>query len=82
LALGENVEADFNYKLGIRCRQLLFDDTLHMLDVLRGVKTPKYQLGKMRTLINYLKFYEDDAYYIASLKDPVPALVRIFKIVF
>jgi hypothetical protein len=67
MLMGKNVEADLSYKLEVRCRQLLFDDTVHLLDVLRGVKSDKYQLGKIRTLINYLKFHKDDAYYILFL---------------
>ncbi|HKK43686.1 MAG TPA: hypothetical protein VJ963_14815, partial [Bacteroidales bacterium] len=61
----------------IKCRHLLFEDTNHMLSILRGTKSPKYKYGKIRTVMNYLNFFNDNSYFVLSLSDPVPALKKI-----
>jgi predicted ATP-grasp superfamily ATP-dependent carboligase len=79
MAMKGDIETDLSYKEGVTCRHLLFDDTKHMLSVMRGNKSPKYTLGKLATLVNYLNFFHDDSYFILSMSDPRPALKQIFK---
>jgi predicted ATP-grasp superfamily ATP-dependent carboligase len=79
MALNGDIETDFSYREDVTCRHLLFEDTKHLVSVLRGVKTPKYTLGKMATLVNYLNFFQDDSDFILSLSDPLPALKKIFR---
>ena len=79
MAMNGDIETDLSYKEGVICRHLLFDDTKHLLSVMRGDKSPKYNLGKIATLVNYLNFFHDDSYFILSFSDPLPALKKIFK---
>jgi predicted ATP-grasp superfamily ATP-dependent carboligase len=79
MALQGDIETDLAYKEGITCRNLLFEDTKHMLSVMKGVKSPKYTLGKTATLLNYLNFFRDDSYFILSLSDPMPAIRKILN---
>ncbi|OGP60331.1 MAG: hypothetical protein A2V65_00740 [Deltaproteobacteria bacterium RBG_13_49_15] len=78
MALLGDIETDFSYREGIKCRHLLYADTLHLVSVLRGEKSLKYNLGKIRTVLNFLKFWEDDSYFILSISDLRPALKKIF----
>jgi len=78
MAVNGDVETDLNYKAGVKCRHLLFEDTRHMISVLKGNKSPKYTTGKIMTLLNYLNFFNDDAYYVLSLSDPKPTLKKLF----
>ncbi len=78
IALDGDIETDLSYKTGITCRNLLFEDTKHMISILRGAKSPKYTLGKTATFLNYLKFHQDDSYFIFSKSDPMPAFRKIF----
>lgn len=77
MSINGDIDTDLSYKEGVTCRHLLFEDTKHMISVLRGAKSPKYSLGKMTTLINYLNFFRDDSYFILSTSDPLPALKKI-----
>jgi predicted ATP-grasp superfamily ATP-dependent carboligase len=78
LSTDDNINEDLSYRVGLKCRNLLFGDLKHLVSVLVGRKSPKYQLGKIRTLLNFLKFHEDDSYYILSLDDPLPPILKIF----
>jgi predicted ATP-grasp superfamily ATP-dependent carboligase len=79
MAMKGDIETDLSYKEGVTCRHLLFEDTKHLLSVLRGEKSPKYSIGKMATILNYLNFFHDDSYFVLSLSDPLPALKKIIK---
>ncbi len=81
MTINGDIEPDFSYKEGVTCRYLLFEDTKHLVSILRGVKSPKYNFGKMATLFNYLNFYRDDSYFVLSLTDPLPALKKIFRFI-
>ena len=74
-----DIETDLSYKEGVTCRHLLFEDTKHLISVLRGTKSPKYNLGKMATILNYLNFFHDDSYFVLSSSDPLPAFKKIFR---
>ncbi len=78
LVLAGDIETDLSYREGVTCRHLLFEDTKHLISVLRGAKSPKYTTGKTATLINFLKFHRDDSYFVLSASDPMPAIRKIF----
>jgi hypothetical protein len=78
MAINGDIDTNLSYKEGVTCRHLLFEDTKHLISVLRGAKSPKYSLGKMKTIFNYLNFFRDDSYFILSSSDPLPALIKIF----
>ena len=81
MALEGDIETELSYKEGVTCRHLLFEDTKHVFSVLRGVKSPKYTLGKLFTLLNYLNFFRDDSYFVLSLSDPMPTFRKILDLV-
>lgn len=81
MALDGDIETDLTYREGVRCRYLLFEDTKHLISILKGVKSPKYSAGRLRTLLNYLNFFRDDSYFILSLSDPLPALKKLLKFI-
>jgi len=74
MAIDGDIKPSFNYKVGVKCRNLLFGDIHHLIDVMKSTQS-KYT--KLQTLLNFLKFHEDDAYYILSLDDPIPAIFKI-----
>jgi predicted ATP-grasp superfamily ATP-dependent carboligase len=78
MAVNGDIEPDLSYKEGVTCRHLLFEDTKHLISILKGVKSPKYSYGRMATLLNYLNFFRDDSYFVISSSDPMPALKKIF----
>jgi predicted ATP-grasp superfamily ATP-dependent carboligase len=78
MAIKGDIETDLSYREGITCRHLLFEDTKHMVSILRGTRSPKYTYGKIATFFNYLNFFKDDSYFVLSLTDPGPALKKIF----
>lgn len=78
MTLNGDIETDFSYKEGVTCRNLLFEDTKHMFSILKGAKSPKYNSGKTRTLINYLKFNRDHSCFIISGSDPVPTFKKLW----
>jgi predicted ATP-grasp superfamily ATP-dependent carboligase len=78
MALNGDIETDLSYREEVTCRHLLFEDTKHMISILKGYKSPKYPYGKIRTILNYLNFFHDDSYFVLSLSDPVPGLKKIF----
>ena len=79
MTINGDIEPDFSYMEGVTCRHLLFEDTKHLISILRGTKSPKYTLGKLATLLNYLNFFRDDSYFVLSASDPLPALKKIFS---
>jgi predicted ATP-grasp superfamily ATP-dependent carboligase len=79
MAVYGDIEPDLSYRKGVVGRHLLFEDTKHLMSVLRGEKSPKYNLGKMATLISYLNFFRDDCYFVLSLSDLYPAFRKIFS---
>jgi predicted ATP-grasp superfamily ATP-dependent carboligase len=81
MAVDGDIETDLSYKEGVTCRNLLFADTNHLMSVLRGMKSPKYTLGKFATLGNYLNFFNNNSDFIFSFSDPFPGLKKIFKFI-
>lgn len=79
MAIEGDIEPSFEYKVGVKCRHLLFDDMYHLISVMKGTYSPHYKLKKLQTLLNFLKFYEDNAYYILSLDDPKPIIIKFIN---
>lgn len=77
MALEEDIEESLDYNFGIKYRNLLWGDVKHLIYSLMGRVGPNYKIGKIQTLINFLKFHEDDGYYILSKDDPKPAIIRV-----
>jgi predicted ATP-grasp superfamily ATP-dependent carboligase len=64
-----DIKKSFEYKTGIRCRHLIFDDTLRLFSILKG----HYELSnKVKSIRDFLTFHPDDGYYIFSLNDIKP----------
>jgi predicted ATP-grasp superfamily ATP-dependent carboligase len=74
-----DIEKQLKYRTGVTCRHLLFDDTKHLISVLKGEKNTKYDPGKFTALLNYIKFWKDGSYFILSLSDPKPALRKVLR---
>jgi predicted ATP-grasp superfamily ATP-dependent carboligase len=68
-----DIETKLEYKIGVMGRELLIDGR-HMMSVLRGASSPKYKIGKMKTLLNFMKFYKYKTDFVLSLNDPGPGL--------
>jgi predicted ATP-grasp superfamily ATP-dependent carboligase len=79
LACGENVPAQFDYKVGVRSRWLL-GDLDHLLIRLKhpGRVNGLPQKSKLRACLDFLKFREPDLHYeIFRLGDPGPGWFEI-----
>ncbi len=71
-------ESVFSYKMGVKGRWLI-GDVENLLSVLRGKPRIKaLRVGKLRTILNFLKFYEKDLHYDDfSADDPMPFFMNI-----
>ena len=82
MAVDGDVKPVFDYKIGVKCRWLLFGDIKHLISVMKGVKGDFgfKNPSRLKTLIEFLKFYEKDLYYdILSWDDPKPAIFKIIN---
>jgi predicted ATP-grasp superfamily ATP-dependent carboligase len=69
-----DLDTSLNYRTGIRCRYVIFDDLMHLATIISG----RYPRGfKMRTVMNFLDFYGDDGYYVFSWDDIKPFFILI-----
>jgi len=75
-----DIEADLRYKIGVKGRSILMGDGRHLLSVLKGKKSPKYNLGKLQTILNFMKFHEYDTDFILSFDDPMPAVNELTEL--
>lgn len=64
-----DIKKSFNYTPGIRCRHVIIDDLQRLLSILKGHYAGSY---KVATIIDFLKIYPQDGYYIFSLDDLKP----------
>ena len=64
-----DIEKSMNYKTGIRCRHLVFDDLLRLFSILKGNFGWSY---KVKSITDFLTFHPEDGYYIFSLEDLKP----------
>jgi predicted ATP-grasp superfamily ATP-dependent carboligase len=71
-----DLKQSFDYRTGIRCRHLLFDDVLNLISILNGHYGWSY---KIKSIIDFLSVHPDDGYYIFSLNDLRPFRYHITK---
>lgn len=64
-----DIKKSFDYKTGVRCRHVIIDDLLRLQSILKGHYADSY---KVATIIDFLKIYPQDGYYIFSLDDLKP----------
>jgi len=64
-----DLDTSLTYQTGIRCRYLMFDDIMRLITVIGGRYSARY---KMNAIADFLKFYQDDEYYIFSRDDLKP----------
>ncbi len=78
LAMNGELESVFSYKIGVKGRWFL-GDVENLLAVLRGrPKIKALRASRLRTLLNFLKFYEKDMHYDNfSTDDPMPFFMNI-----
>lgn len=76
MAIDGDIKPSLNYKVGVKCRNLLFGDIRYLVDMMKGT-WPKHV--KLQALVNFLNFHEDRAYYILSLDDPMPAIFKVIR---
>ena len=70
LAVEDDVQPIFNYKVGVKARYLLFGDVFHFMD------SP----SKLKLLPEFMKFYERNlSYDILSIDDFLPAVIRLLN---
>lgn len=79
MAMNGDIRPVLDYKVGMKCRWLLFGDIKYFIKVMAGTsnsfgfKNP----SRYETLLNFLRFYEKDLVYdYLSMDDPMPALVK------
>lgn len=66
------------YPAGIKCRYLFLMDLRNLLTVLRGRHPFPY---KLKTATDFVKFHQDDGYFIFSLSDMMP-FISLFEYYF
>jgi len=64
-----DIDTDLNYRTGVRCRYVVFNDLARLASVLTGRHPAEF---KIRALLEFLEFYRDDAYYVFSRDDLRP----------
>ena len=66
-----NVEKNLDYKVGVRTRNVIYYEYRRLKNIIQG----NYPfIFKITSIIEFLKFYQDDAYFIFSLNDLKPFL--------
>lgn len=71
IATDNPMEVSYDYRTGVTSRNVVCNDLRHLLAVLRGQFLISY---KLKTMTDFFKFYQDDAYFIFSLTDIRPFL--------
>lgn len=75
-----DIARSFSYKTGVRCRYVLFNDLARVLTILRRAVPLKV---KQKAVLDFLRFHEDEGYYVYSLDDLVPvfglAYIKILR---
>lgn len=69
IATDNRISDSYEYKTGIKSRNVISNDLRHLLAVLRSSSPFTY---KLKTVTDFMKFYQDDAYFIFSLSDMKP----------
>lgn len=71
IATDNSIDVSYDYRTGITGRNVVCNDLRHLLAVLRGRYPVPY---KLKTMSDFIKFNQDDAYFIFSLEDIRPFL--------
>lgn len=75
-----DIEKSLSYKTGVRCRYALFNDLFRLIKLLQS-EVPFYY--KRKAAADFLRFHEDQGYYIFSRDDILPLLglanIRLLK---
>lgn len=82
IAMDGNIDKSPDYRPGIKSRWLFYGDFKYLFAVLKGCTTPwGYQSpGRLKTLIEFMKFYEKDMVYdFLTWDDPVPGIIKILS---
>jgi predicted ATP-grasp superfamily ATP-dependent carboligase len=82
MAMDGDIDVPLHYKPGIKSRWLFYGDFKYLFAVLKGCTTPwGYQSpGRLKTLIEFMKFYEKDMVYdFLAWDDPVPGIMKILS---
>jgi predicted ATP-grasp superfamily ATP-dependent carboligase len=64
-----DVEKDFSYKAGMRCRYMLYTDLIRLVTILRGNYPGEY---KRKAVLDFFTLPHNDKYYVFSDEDIVP----------
>lgn len=70
-----DIDTSLNYRTGVKSRYVLFNDLRYTLEILKGNYTTSH---KLRTIVDFLNFYQDDSYYIFTLEDFKPFLAFLY----
>ncbi|MFH1722483.1 MAG: ATP-grasp domain-containing protein [Candidatus Altiarchaeota archaeon] len=76
LGLGEEIEPDFNYRVGVRSRWIIPQEIRVLFSLILNRRDPMYQVNKsrLRQIVELFDFFRgNQGYYILSANDPVPA---------
>lgn len=78
LAMDGDVEPDFNYKLGVKCRYLFPNELRYFFSILTNRRYKHLENpGVLRAFLNFIQFYEPKLnYFVMSAEDPFPAAVN------
>ena len=75
-----DIEKSLDYKTGIRCRYVVFNDLFRLIKLLRRNSSIE---NKRKTLKDFLRFQEDGGYYVYSSDDLKPlfglAYIKMLK---
>lgn len=66
-----DIDKKTEYKIGIKTRNIIFSDYRRLYSIIRGNYPITY---KRSSIIEFLKFYKDDAYFIFDIEDIKPFL--------
>ena len=75
-----DIEKSLDYKTGVRCRYLLFNDLFRLIRFMQGRYPPE---AKRKAIRDFLRFREDGGYYVYSSDDLRPlfglAYIKMLK---
>lgn len=71
IATDNSIGVSYDYQAGVMSRNVVPNDLRHLLTVLKGQFPFSY---KLKSMTDFVKFYQDDAYFIFSIEDIRPFL--------
>ncbi len=81
LAMDGDIEPDFNYKTGVKCRYLFPKELKYFSYVFRNrAAMSSRNLYPSRVFLDFIRFYEPNLnYFVMSADDPFPAVVNSIR---